>query len=66
MKLDRNQNVDNDLTFWGRFLSHGASTINIGQQHVDDLLLAGSFMNVEVVEEVDGGAADQHQNPKAA
>lgn len=66
MKLDRNQNVDNDLTFWGRFLSQGAQTINLGQQHVDDLLLAGSFVSVEVVEEEGGNAADQRQNPKAA
>jgi len=66
MKLDRNQNVDNDLTFWGRFLSQGAQTINLGQQHVDDLLLAGSFVSVEVVEEESGNAADQRQNPKAA
>ena len=66
MKLDRNQNVENDLTFWGRFLSRGAQTINIGQHHVEDLLLAGSFLTVEVIEEEDDGESRQSQNPKAA
>ncbi|MER8671379.1 SIR2 family protein [Mesorhizobium sp. M1156] len=66
IKLDRNQNVDNDLTFWGRFLSQGAQTINLGQQHVDDLILGGTFVSVEVIEEESGGAADQCPNPKAA
>ncbi len=51
MKLDRNKNVDDDLTFWGRFLSEGAPTINIGQDHVDDLLLEGAFLTIEVPEE---------------
>jgi hypothetical protein len=66
MKLDRNQNVENDLTFWGRFLSQGAQTINIGHQHVDDLLLAGSFLTVEVAQEEEGRGAGKDQNPKAA
>lgn len=66
MKLDRNQNVENDLTFWGRFLSQGAQTINLGQQHVDDLILGGSFVSVEVIEEESTGAADQRSHPKAA
>jgi hypothetical protein len=66
MKLDRNQNVENDLTFWGRFLSRGAQTINIGHQHVEDLLLSGAFLTVEVVEEEDTGGTRQNQNPKAA
>jgi hypothetical protein len=51
MKLDRNKNVDDDLTFWSRFLSEGAPTINIGQQHVDDLILEGHFLTIEVPEE---------------
>lgn len=66
MKLDRNQNVENDLTFWGRFLSQGAQTINIGHQHVEDLLLGGSFLNVEVIEEEEARGAGKSQNPKAA
>jgi hypothetical protein len=66
MKLDRNQNVENDLTFWGRFLSRGAQTINIGQHHVEDLLLGGSFLTVEVIEEEDDSESRQGQNPKAA
>jgi hypothetical protein len=51
MKLDRNKNVEDDLTFWSRFLSRGEVTINIGQEHVSDLLVDGTFMTIEVVEE---------------
>ncbi|HEY9226041.1 MAG TPA: hypothetical protein VIP11_05305 [Gemmatimonadaceae bacterium] len=51
IKLDRNKNVEDDLTFWGRFLSEGGPTINIGQDHVDDLILEGTFLTIEVAEE---------------
>jgi len=50
MKFDRNKNVEDDLTFWARFLSEGAPTINIGQEHMPDLILSGSFLTVEVPE----------------
>jgi hypothetical protein len=50
IKLDRNKNVEDDLTFWGRFLSESRSTINIGQDHVDDLILEGQFLTIEVAE----------------
>lgn len=60
MKLDRNKNVDDDLTFWGRLLSTGEPTINIGQEHVNDLILAGSFLTVEVPEE--GLLGDEYSN----
>ncbi|WP_156681160.1 hypothetical protein [Sphingomonas profundi] len=51
MKLDRNKNVDDDLTFWGRFLSGGQATIDIGHDHVADLILEGGFLTVDVAEE---------------
>ena len=51
MKLDRNKNVDDDLTFWSRFVSGGNQTINIGQEHVGDLILEGQFVTIEVPEE---------------
>jgi len=51
IKLDRNKNVEDDLTFWGRFLSESGPTINIGQDHVDDLILEGTFLTIEVAEE---------------
>jgi hypothetical protein len=60
MKLDRNKNVDDDLTFWSRFLSAGAPTINVGQEHVSDLILAGSFLTIDVPEE--GLLGDEHSN----
>ena len=47
-KFDRNKNVEDDLTFFGRFIARGQPFINIGQQHVDDLLLQGTFLAVEV------------------
>lgn len=50
IKFDRNKNVEDDLTFWARFLSGGSPTINIGQEHMPDLILSGSFLSVEVPE----------------
>ena len=50
MKVERD-NVDDSLTFWGRFLSVNGATINIGQDHVDDLILEGEFMTIEVAEQ---------------
>ena len=55
IKFDRNANVESDMAFWGRFLSQGAPTINIGGQHVLDLLLEGSFISIDVQE---GGLID--------
>src|SRR3546814_11644562 len=48
MKFDRNKNVEADLTFWSSFLSRGGETINIGQRHVEDLLIAAAFMTEQV------------------
>jgi len=50
MKFDRNKNVEADLLFWSNLLGKGAQTINIGHQHVDDLILDASFLTVEVPE----------------
>jgi hypothetical protein len=50
IKFDRNKSVEDDLTFWGRFLGEGKETINLGHEHVRDLLLQGSFLSVEVPE----------------
>ncbi|MES1242758.1 MAG: SIR2 family protein [Acidobacteriota bacterium] len=61
IKFDRNKSVEDDLTFWSRFLSKGGPTINIGQDHVDDLIVSGSFYTVEVAEE--GLTEDQNANP---
>jgi hypothetical protein len=46
-KFDRNPNVDNDLTFWGRYLSGGEPHINLGGVGVDDLVLDSEFCSVE-------------------
>lgn len=59
IKFDRNKNVDDDLTFWGRWLSEGSPTINISQQHVSDLILEGNFLTIEVPEE--GLLKDVHE-----
>lgn len=48
IKFDRNKSVEDDLTFWARFLSEGLPTINIGQEHVDGLLLEGTFLTYEL------------------
>lgn len=62
MKLDRNKNVEDDLTFWARFLGEGKPTINIGQRHVDDLILDGQFFTVEVPEQGLLEDDDENQN----
>jgi hypothetical protein len=64
MKFDRNKNVDDDLSFWGRYLGRGKSTVNIGGRDVDDLLLETSFLTIEVsekglLEEPDNGSTNR-------
>lgn len=65
MKFDRNQSVESDLTFWGRFISQGAPIVNLGQGPVEDLLLEGAFMSLDVPEEglIDG---DSNQDKMSA
>jgi hypothetical protein len=50
MKWNRNKNVDDDLTFWGRFLSNGQPTINLGGVDVDNLIIDAAFLMIEVPE----------------
>jgi len=50
IKFDRNKNVEADLTFWATFLGRGAETINVGDLHVDDLLVDTNYLTVEVPE----------------
>jgi hypothetical protein len=62
IKFDRNKNVDDDLTFWGRYLSRGQPNFNIGGRDVD-ILMDASFLTVEVLEQglLDGNV-DGHSN----
>ncbi len=64
IKFDRNANVESDLAFWARFLAQGAPTINIGNRHVDDLLLEGGFVTVDVQEGglIDGASAQDRRS----
>jgi hypothetical protein len=64
IKFDRNASVQSDLAFWARFLAQGAPTINIGNRHVDDLLLEGSFFTVDVQEGglIDGASAQDRRS----
>jgi len=50
IKFDRNKNVEADLAFWATFLGRGAETMNVGDLHVDDLLVDTNFLTVEVPE----------------
>jgi hypothetical protein len=50
IKFDRNKNVEADLMFWATFLGRGAETINVGDLHVDDLLVDTNYVTVEVPE----------------
>lgn len=48
IKFDRNKNVDDDLTFWARYLSGGQQTANIGGVGVDDLIIDFDYCSAEV------------------
>jgi len=48
MKFDRNKNVEDDLTFWARFLSNGQPTISIGGNGVSTLILDTEYISAEV------------------
>ena len=50
IKFDRNKNVEADLAFWTSFLGRGAETLNVGDLHVDDLIIDMTFLTVEVPE----------------
>ncbi len=50
IKFDRNKSVEADLTFWASFLGRGGETMNVGDLHVDDLLIDMTFLTVEVPE----------------
>lgn len=64
IKFDRNANVESDLAFWARFISHGAQAINIGNRHVDDLLLENGFVTVDVQEGglINGASAEDRRS----
>jgi hypothetical protein len=47
-KFDRNKSVDDDLTFWVRYLSQGEPVISIGGLGVENLILNSTFSQVEV------------------
>lgn len=51
MKFDRNQAVDGDLVFWGRFIAQGAPAINLSQVDEQDVLLEGAFLSLDVPED---------------
>jgi hypothetical protein len=51
MKFDRNQSVESDLVFWSRFIAGGKPIVNLGRGLVDDLLLEGAFLSLDVLEE---------------
>lgn len=48
MKFDRNKNVEDDLSFWSRFLADGAQTLNLGLDGNADLLFDTAFLTVDV------------------
>jgi hypothetical protein len=47
-RFDRNKNVDDDLTFWARYLSNGQPSCNIGGVGVDDLILDFEYCAAEI------------------
>lgn len=53
-KFDRNKSVDDDLTFWARYLSNSEPVINIGGPGVDDLIVNSTYCQVEVPSATEG------------
>jgi len=47
-RFDRNKNVDDDLTFWARYLAAGKPTISLGNTGVNDLVLAADYCAEEI------------------
>jgi hypothetical protein len=64
-KFDRNKSVEADLTFWANFLGRGSETMNVGDFHVDDLLIDMSFLTVEVPE-IGLSNESEHKNRMSA
>lgn len=50
MKWDKNKNVETDLLFRATFLAEGGSTVNLGIPDGYDILVDGTFLNLEVME----------------
>ena len=48
MKFDRNKNVEDDLSFWSRYLADGNQTLNIDQEGAAELLFDTAFLTVDV------------------
>jgi hypothetical protein len=48
IRFDRNKNVDDDLSFWARFLSNGQPTINLGGVGVSHLIIDSEYCSAEV------------------
>ncbi len=48
IKFDRNKNVEDDLTFWARFLSNAGPVIDIGGLGVDSLVLSANYSQAEL------------------
>lgn len=65
IKFDRNKSVEADLTFWASFLGRGAETMNVGDLHVDDLLIDMTFVTVEVPE-IGLNSEPEHTNRMSA
>lgn len=47
-KFDRNKSVEDDLTFWARFLSQNSSIIDIGGLGVSNLILNANYTQAEL------------------
>ena len=47
-KFDRNKMVEDDLTFWARYLGSGNAVINLGRGYGDDLVLGTEYVSAEI------------------
>lgn len=66
IKFDRNKNVEADLAFWASFLARGGETMNVGDIHVNNLLIDMTFLTVEVPEIGLSNNEPEHKNRMSA
>lgn len=63
-RFDRNKNVDDDMTFWTRFLGQGRPVVGVGGPGVNNLILALEYIGFDVPE-IDAGS-DEYPDQNSA
>jgi len=62
-RFDRNKNVDDDLTFWARFIGQGKAAVGLPAPGAPDIVMAMEYLTFEVIEPE---TASEHQDRNSA